>query len=78
MCGYWSLRSSPATISIFRELDSESQILIRTVEALQKGLDLVNSRHSGRPSRLAWMSAQEELVEYQPRSRPATAATQAI
>src|SRR5467141_3718084 len=30
-----------------RELDSEFQILTRTVEALQKGLDLVNSRHSG-------------------------------
>jgi outer membrane protein, multidrug efflux system len=30
-----------------RELDSELQILTRTVEALQKGLDLVNSRHSG-------------------------------
>jgi multidrug efflux system outer membrane protein len=30
-----------------RELDSELQILNRTVEALQKGLDLVNSRHSG-------------------------------
>jgi outer membrane protein, multidrug efflux system len=30
-----------------RELDSEVQILTRTVEALQKGLDLVNSRHSG-------------------------------
>jgi len=30
-----------------RERDSEFQILTRTVEALQKGLDLVNSRHSG-------------------------------
>src|ERR1700730_8257403 len=30
-----------------RELDSELQILTRTVEALQKGLDLVNSRHAG-------------------------------
>jgi NodT family efflux transporter outer membrane factor (OMF) lipoprotein len=30
-----------------RELDSELQILVHTVEALQKGLDLVNSRHSG-------------------------------
>jgi outer membrane protein, multidrug efflux system len=30
-----------------RELDSEIQILTRTVAALQKGLDLVNSRHSG-------------------------------
>jgi NodT family efflux transporter outer membrane factor (OMF) lipoprotein len=30
-----------------RELDSELQILTRTVEALQKGLELVNSRHSG-------------------------------
>ena len=30
-----------------RELDSELQILNRTVEALQKGLELVNSRHSG-------------------------------
>jgi NodT family efflux transporter outer membrane factor (OMF) lipoprotein len=30
-----------------RELDSEVQILTRTVEALQKGLDLVNSRHTG-------------------------------
>jgi multidrug efflux system outer membrane protein len=30
-----------------RELDSEIQILTHTVEALQKGLDLVNSRHSG-------------------------------
>src|SRR5712671_4055384 len=30
-----------------RELDSELQILTRTVQALQKGLDLVNSRHSG-------------------------------
>src|ERR1700687_4925651 len=29
-----------------RELDSELKILTRTVEALQKGLDLVNSRHS--------------------------------
>jgi len=30
-----------------RELDSEMEILTRTVEALQKGLDLVNSRHKG-------------------------------
>ena len=30
-----------------RELDSELKILTRTVEALQKGLELVNSRHSG-------------------------------
>ena len=30
-----------------RQLDSEIGILRRTVEALQKGLDLVNSRHSG-------------------------------
>ena len=30
-----------------RQLDSELGILHRTVEALQKGLDLVNSRHQG-------------------------------
>jgi outer membrane protein, multidrug efflux system len=30
-----------------RQLDSELAILHRTVEALQKGLDLVNSRHQG-------------------------------
>src|SRR6202035_2203911 len=30
-----------------RQLDSEIGILRRTVEALQKGLDLVNSRHAG-------------------------------
>jgi outer membrane protein, multidrug efflux system len=30
-----------------RQLDSELQILNRTVEALRKGLELVNSRHSG-------------------------------
>src|SRR5246127_5824486 len=30
-----------------RQLDSEIGILRRTVEALEKGLDLVNSRHSG-------------------------------
>ena len=30
-----------------RELDSELQILTRTVDALQRGLDLVNSRHTG-------------------------------
>jgi multidrug efflux system outer membrane protein len=30
-----------------RQLDSEIGILRRTVEALQRGLDLVNSRHSG-------------------------------
>ena len=30
-----------------RQLDSELQILNRTVEALQKGLELVNSRHQG-------------------------------
>src|SRR5205085_1435244 len=30
-----------------RQLDSELAILNRTVEALQKGLDLVNSRHQG-------------------------------
>ena len=30
-----------------RELDSELQILTRTVEALRKGLELVNSRHAG-------------------------------
>ena len=30
-----------------RELDSELKILTGTVEALQKGLDLVNSRHKG-------------------------------
>jgi len=30
-----------------RQLDTEIAILIRTVQALQKGLDLVNSRHTG-------------------------------
>ena len=30
-----------------RQLDSEVGILLRTVDALQKGLDLVNSRHKG-------------------------------
>jgi len=30
-----------------RQLDAEIAILVRTVEALQKGLDLVNSRHQG-------------------------------
>jgi outer membrane protein, multidrug efflux system len=30
-----------------RQLDSESEILTRTVAALQKGLELVNSRHQG-------------------------------
>jgi len=30
-----------------RQLDTEIAILTRTVEALQKGLDLVNSRHTG-------------------------------
>jgi NodT family efflux transporter outer membrane factor (OMF) lipoprotein len=30
-----------------RQLDSELQILTHTVEALQRGLDLVNSRHAG-------------------------------
>jgi multidrug efflux system outer membrane protein len=30
-----------------RQLDSEVQILTRTVEALQRGLELVNSRHAG-------------------------------
>ena len=30
-----------------RQLDSELQILTRTVEALQRGLELVNSRHAG-------------------------------
>ena len=30
-----------------RQLDSESEILTRTVQALQKGLELVNSRHRG-------------------------------
>jgi NodT family efflux transporter outer membrane factor (OMF) lipoprotein len=30
-----------------RQLDSEIAILLRTVETLQKGLDLVNSRHQG-------------------------------
>jgi len=30
-----------------RELDSELQILTRTVDALRKGLELVNSRHAG-------------------------------
>jgi multidrug efflux system outer membrane protein len=30
-----------------RQLDSEIQILTRTVEALQRGLQLVNSRHAG-------------------------------
>lgn len=30
-----------------RQLDSELQILRRTVEALQRGLELVNSRHAG-------------------------------
>jgi hypothetical protein len=33
-----------------RELDSELQILTRTVQALQKGLELVNSRHSSSAS----------------------------
>src|SRR6202023_3975520 len=32
---------------LLRELDSELRILTGTVEALQKGLDLVNSRHKG-------------------------------
>jgi multidrug efflux system outer membrane protein len=30
-----------------RQLDSEIALLLRTVDALQKGLDLVNSRHQG-------------------------------
>jgi len=46
MCGYWLLRSSPATFHL-RELDSECADFIRT-GALQKGLDLVNSRQAAK------------------------------
>src|ERR1700687_3275904 len=45
-----------------RELDSEIGILNRTVEALQKGLDLVNSRHNGGVASGLDVAQEETLV----------------
>lgn len=53
-----------------RELDSELNILVRTVEALQKGLDLVNSRHSGGVASGLDVAQEETLL--------ATTRTQAV
>ena len=46
-----------------RELDSELQILTRTVEALQKGLELVNSRHSGGVASGLDVAQEETLLD---------------
>jgi multidrug efflux system outer membrane protein len=46
-----------------RELDSELQILVRTVEALQKGLDLVNARHSGGVASGLDVAQEETLLD---------------
>src|SRR5712664_3516275 len=46
-----------------RELDSELQILTRTVEALQKGLELVNSRHQGGVASGLDVAQEETLLD---------------
>jgi NodT family efflux transporter outer membrane factor (OMF) lipoprotein len=46
-----------------RELDSELGILHRTVEALQKGLDLVNSRHQGGVASGLDVAQEETLLD---------------
>jgi NodT family efflux transporter outer membrane factor (OMF) lipoprotein len=46
-----------------RELDSELGILHRTVEALQKGLDLVNSRHEGGVASGLDVAQEETLLD---------------
>jgi NodT family efflux transporter outer membrane factor (OMF) lipoprotein len=46
-----------------RELDSELQILKSTVEALQRGLDLVNSRHAGGVASGLDVAQEETLLE---------------
>jgi NodT family efflux transporter outer membrane factor (OMF) lipoprotein len=46
-----------------RELDSELQILKSTVEALQHGLDLVNSRHAGGVASGLDVAQEETLLE---------------
>jgi NodT family efflux transporter outer membrane factor (OMF) lipoprotein len=46
-----------------RELDSELRILTRTVEALQKGLELVNSRHSGGVASGLDVAQEETLLD---------------
>jgi NodT family efflux transporter outer membrane factor (OMF) lipoprotein len=46
-----------------RELDSELKILTRTVEALQKGLELVNSRHTGGVASGLDVAQEETLLD---------------
>lgn len=46
-----------------RELDSELQILMRTVEALRKGLELVNTRHSGGVASGLDVAQEETLLD---------------
>jgi outer membrane protein, multidrug efflux system len=46
-----------------RQLDSELGILNRTVEALQKGLDLVNSRHQGGVASGLDVAQEETLLD---------------
>jgi len=46
-----------------RQLDSELAILNRTVEALQKGLDLVNSRHQGGVASGLDVAQEETLLD---------------
>ena len=46
-----------------RELDSELRILTGTVEALQKGLELVNSRHSGGVASGLDVAQEETLLD---------------
>src|SRR5580693_714792 len=46
-----------------RQLDSEIGILRRTVEALQKGLDLVNSRHNGGVASGLDVAQEETLLD---------------
>src|SRR6202049_4107842 len=53
---------------LLRELDSEIGILNRTVQALQKGLDLVNSRHDGGVAS-GLDVAQEETLLNTPRTQ---------
>jgi outer membrane protein, multidrug efflux system len=46
-----------------RELDSELQILTRTVAALQRGLELVNSRHAGGVASGLDVAQEETLLD---------------
>src|SRR5712671_4069274 len=58
-----SYQANAADLENVRLLDSELQILTRTVEALQKGLELVNSRHQGGVASGLDVAQEETLLD---------------